>query len=632
MKKLSKMKYLFTIVLSLQLFSGLGQLRLIPIQPKKTSNSYSSQRNLNSSESLSLPFWDDFSWSNHTPDSLWMEGSDVYINSTTAINPPTLNVATFDGLNGQGQPHSTTISSTPIVADQLTSRLIDLSNFSTGDNVALSFYYQKKGFGYEATSTETLSLYFSDSTSQDGWTLIEEFAASEVQDTSNFAYFSTHINEGKYLHDGFQFKLENTGNGAGPFDAWHVDYIYLNAQRTDINSDLVIEDQAISTHITSPIAPYTQVPKSMWNVLNDGDFKEMTFQMSNLSRANVVIEFEFEFTIFQLNAVGESINKEIVYPTQTFTPSLLSGSIAEERTIPALTKNDFESITALDSVVLQSELVFTGNDGTNYFLPDGLGDSLRSESYNLKLNDTSRVNFTLHNSLAYDDGSAEIAGGGRGYNTKVAIEFDIPVSEHVTGVDIHFPNILTSQGVGSQSFSLYISEDLSVDEDTILTSGAFFSGVSDINSFQRFEFDSSANVAGRFYVIIEQKADEYLSLGLDQNTNTMDRVKYNIGEDWIDATTEIPFGSFMVRPVFGEETTPPAQEVVNEVSISPNPTSGQLNIFGEFQEYTIVNLSGSVVKTGNESRIDLSEVDNGIYFIIVDSKEGNTSSRLIVKH
>ena len=51
---------------------------------------------------LSLPFIDDFSYDSHQVDNdLWMESS-VFVNRTYPINPPTIGVATFDGLDANG--------------------------------------------------------------------------------------------------------------------------------------------------------------------------------------------------------------------------------------------------------------------------------------------------------------------------------------------------------------------------------------------------------------------------------------------------------------------------------------------------------------------------------------------------
>jgi len=60
---------------------------------------------------LTLPFMDDFSYASlesselHYPiTSLWLD-NDVFINSTLGVNPPSIGVATFDGLDAKGEPY-----------------------------------------------------------------------------------------------------------------------------------------------------------------------------------------------------------------------------------------------------------------------------------------------------------------------------------------------------------------------------------------------------------------------------------------------------------------------------------------------------------------------------------------------
>jgi len=54
-------------------------------------------------DTLILPFFDDFSSSSAFPDtSKWFSGSGTYVNNRFCVDPPTYNVATFDGLSESG--------------------------------------------------------------------------------------------------------------------------------------------------------------------------------------------------------------------------------------------------------------------------------------------------------------------------------------------------------------------------------------------------------------------------------------------------------------------------------------------------------------------------------------------------
>ena len=77
------------------------------------------------SDTLSLPFIDDFAQEGIYPStSLWLD-SMAFINSTFCDNPPTVGVATFDGIDKFGNRYST--SSFAQYCDTLTSKPIRLA-------------------------------------------------------------------------------------------------------------------------------------------------------------------------------------------------------------------------------------------------------------------------------------------------------------------------------------------------------------------------------------------------------------------------------------------------------------------------------------------------------------------------
>ena len=99
-------------------------------------------KNLASNKLTSFPFFDDFSNSNISNNN-WTDRS-ILINNSYAINPISLGVATFDGLDSNGFAYDISVTNSWGVADYLTSRGIDLSNL---DSIFLMFYYQPQGVG-----------------------------------------------------------------------------------------------------------------------------------------------------------------------------------------------------------------------------------------------------------------------------------------------------------------------------------------------------------------------------------------------------------------------------------------------------------------------------------------------------
>ncbi|MDL5044448.1 hypothetical protein QQ054_00090 [Oscillatoria amoena NRMC-F 0135] len=98
---------------------------------------------------MSLPFWDDFSTPTHT-DTLWEDKANVWINPGAAIKPPTINVATLDGIKGDGTAYAPNPNQNLDVGptDVMVSRKIKMTEVSVADqnSIFLSFFYQWGGF------------------------------------------------------------------------------------------------------------------------------------------------------------------------------------------------------------------------------------------------------------------------------------------------------------------------------------------------------------------------------------------------------------------------------------------------------------------------------------------------------
>src|SRR5690606_38106039 len=92
------------------------------------------------------------------PSKIWIDDH-AYHNYRFAIDPWSLGVMTFDGLDRNGYPYQMGSTLTN-VADYLTSKPIDMSGLSDGDSVYLTFLVQPTGYGDIAESTDSLILEF----------------------------------------------------------------------------------------------------------------------------------------------------------------------------------------------------------------------------------------------------------------------------------------------------------------------------------------------------------------------------------------------------------------------------------------------------------------------------------------
>ncbi len=66
---------------------------------------------------------------------------------------------------------------------------------------------------------------------------------------------------------------------------------------------------------------------------------------------------------------------------------------------------------------------------------------------------------------------------------------------------------------------------------------------------------------------------------------------------------------------------------MNTISIYPNPTKDNLTIVGEMQNWTITDLTGKEIATGNEKAISVQHLNAGMYQLVIVSNEHTTVKR-----
>ena len=177
------------------------------------------------SDTIQLPFIDDFSYDGIYPNqNLWSD-SNVYINRDFPINPPTIGVATFDGLNKYGLPYST--NSYDSIADHLTSRYINL-NYPSDTTIWLSFFYEPAGHSlYPPYNGDSLKLEF-ENPADSSWDIVWSTPGNtDSTNNSVFTQVMINIRDSVYLNSGFRFRFTNIANLAQDEDQWNLDYVRL---------------------------------------------------------------------------------------------------------------------------------------------------------------------------------------------------------------------------------------------------------------------------------------------------------------------------------------------------------------------------------------------------------------------
>ena len=119
--------------------AAFAQLSIVPISRTAEPSIHARKENLSAQ---ALPFWDDFSFNTNSGlpnDTLWENGARVFVNDGLGINPPSISVATFDGLDSLGNPYNVTDVLAKGFADRLISRKINLE-----DGIGQLLFHRKR--------------------------------------------------------------------------------------------------------------------------------------------------------------------------------------------------------------------------------------------------------------------------------------------------------------------------------------------------------------------------------------------------------------------------------------------------------------------------------------------------------
>ncbi|WP_420151848.1 T9SS type A sorting domain-containing protein [Spirosoma sp.] len=585
-------------------------------------------------QTLNLPFFEDFSTASgrpgiDTPDpSRWQPGSGVYINNTMAINQPTVNVASFDGLRANGRPY---VQNSPLsqgYTDTLASRPINLAGLSAADSLYISFYWQIKGLGevpdpgdsLSFQQADSLTLQFLDRTGN--WKTVWAMAGGLTD--NNFFQAFVPIRDANYFHAGFAFRFRSFGRESGPFDTWHIDYIYLNRGRS-IN-DRFIKDVAMRQAITPFFKRYTAMPLSQYVVNPAAETADsVASDINNLFN-------NFNFTTFRFTVRDEISGSTVQNNPQT--NSVLIPSLSSQR--KAARVNPVLSLGSATRARLRYTFDLLTTDDQNPSIP----------GVNLRRNDTISSVAVLDDYYAYDDGTWEYAQQIR-QREQIAIRFVVNKPDALTGVRACIVPFTTNQT--GQSFTINIYSNNGGRPGTVIHRQSFTTQYPAYrNGFVDFPFNKSVSVRDTFYVGYQQVNSSdttYLRLGFDKNSPFGSNIFYNSGTNWEQNLSSPSLniqGAFMLRPVMGGKpdtivTATPEPEPLMPLQVYPNPTSGLIR-WNEprLTRIEVIGTSGRLLLTLEPTRgqqtLDLSHLSDGIYLIRLTADQRSAVQRIIIQH
>ncbi len=565
------------------------------------------------------------------PGTLWFDDY-AYINNTYPINPPTIGVATLDGLNQYGQPYNNSSTSNYGTADYLTSNPIDISAYTESDSLYLSFFFEAQGNGDYPDVADSLIVEFKDDagfwnqmwfdTGYSYQPFVPDTFAQVLIEVPSFSASGNSFFDPNFKT--FQFRFRNKASLFGNNNHWHIDYVKLDKNRSSV--DTTIHDIGFVYPITTVLKNYTQESASQFQY--PGDLSDsVPLLIHNLD------------PVAYTNPPSTSFFKgaQELYPSQAtiagLSVSFNAGPNDPEEIMPSLEYHI--PSTAVDSLVLIS---------TTSISYSAANDAIVS-------NDTLRHTQTFGSVMAYDDGSAEKAYGLTGLDLKkFAYEFNLNHPDTLTAFQVMFAQV---EGyVGDLVFSFQAWDSIRI-RDFTFSDSAVFSFINQVpfyidsaNGFATYVLDTPIIIPKHFYFGWSQVDERRLQVGYDVNSTLGYPHMFVYAEgQWDSTSVSIP-GSPMIRLIldsvyWGKSSVSAGVRDISQNSnlqVYPNPTSGMLHLHTSDNaaslQISVENTIGEQVISlpANNNQIDISQLANGLYLInATDPQTGKTYHTKIVK-
>lgn len=648
-----KLRYVLLLVIWLPVttFAQLRKYGPARTAPAKTSID---QKARQQADPLSLPFWDDFSFANgHPADSLWILNHSTFVNDGQAINPPSINVATFDGYDESGLPYST-VSEETGYGDTLESQPIKLADVAAmyRNSIYLSFFYQAGGNSEIPNPDDFLKLEFK---SVDGWEEIYQFKVKSNADPAIFYDTAIQIPQPitdsipDYFHNEFQFRFTLFGKISGSYDAWHLDYVYLNRRVNDneevIDPDLDINEYDKNTNISDRtiVAPFSSILSNGYYAMPYTHFLKdvnTSLEIPVLELFNL-IDADFPQTssyssYFTITNYSDG-TPAVILDNEEFTGSLtpLPSREHASRQIPQRPDDASFSVIADSSKIHVKTGINSGdNDGTRDYFS-------RYMPIDFRVNDTVSRTFTLSNYYAYDDGVAEYAAGlttpGNQFAYRFVMDDDVG-QDTLNGAYFYFPYTGTTP---PETMEIYIFRDKAGKPDSAYIYSQTIAVTRTANSrFIEIDFTEGVLVRDTFYIgylETENSDSGTIRIGLDASHDTGEHMYYRntVYHQWLQ-NDELA-GSLMIRPRFGEGTVITGiEDQPNPVSIYPNPNRGEFYMKGQVDNLQIITLTGQSInfriETANETKkIMLQGTTPGLYIVRYRSGSNVYTDKILVR-
>ena len=539
--------------------------------------------NIHTSDTTSLPFWDDFSINNNNNNNKWSKYDNKSIRNYGNNNAPSINVIEFDGLDSYGTPYNHTNGYGE--SDVLISSPINIENYINNNTIYMSFFWNFNINGELPDYQDSLKLEFLNSNQI--WEMVW-FKVGGIENFkgNNFQYEIINV-EDKFLHDNFKFKFSNIGNSEGPFDSWVIDYIYINNNRSIFDSTFI--DRTLTNLNSKIFSEYVSIPIDHFeNSIEILDSMEISIKNldSNIQPIN------YFFKAFS-NDTDESID---IITGEELSP-ILNGF--ETRSIKTGKVDITRFNTERDTLNLNLMFYMTSGD-------------LSSENKNYLNNDTSYSLIKFSNFYSYDDGEAEYSAGLNQKNSELVVKYYTLKQDTLTHLAILFSSINNSY-----------NEDINLVGYKNIDQEKLFDQKENIDSNNKiitFKLKNPLIVEDTFYIGFKQNSDTFLPVGLDKNNESNDKIFFKVDGRWNQ--NKVINGSLIIRPIFAKTDglITKVDKSEKKIIVYPNPSGGSVYFDQKIDKLFLVDLNGKVVSKvyKNIDNVNLNHLVEGTYFIIIN--------------
>jgi hypothetical protein len=555
--------------------------------------------------------------------SYWLD-SYAYRNDWYAINPWSLGVVTFDGLNANGYPYAIN-SSARGYGDYLTSKPIDLSTVEKKDSVYFSFLYQPKGNGDAPENINTGTLLQHDSLCLQFYNLnlkkwISIWATTPESDFNKFknqsqTFTKVHLplTDTAYFKNGFQFRFVNYGDLSGDLDHFHVDYVKL--RKFSGVSDTNFQDFALMYPVNNLLKKYQSIPWDHFLNASDVVLNDSVKVMVRNGSLNAQNTLAGTVKISENgNEIAQSFLNPALLPGNNFNYLAQSTNISYHDFPRKITWIKNKNV---DSVIFNVKV------------------AVPAPFSNDPINDTSYSKLEFKDYYAYDDGTAELAYGLKSNQAEIAYQFSVYEPDTLIGLSICF--VPTVEDKSAKNFSIIVRDNnngvpgtiLYEDGNLNLRTVRYGKSRNEFKSFYFIDFKGVV-IKENFFIGLRQFDQDWLNVGLDVNTNSLSNLYFTIGENQWQKSSLGLNGSLMLRPIFksryNKSLAISDNFLDNKVLIYPNPTAVSFQLDNSLisNYFDILDVNGRVLTSfqylGNP--IDVSFLNNGVYIV----REGKTGA------